>query len=100
MRLTATILFLSILVTLESLVGAVAIHNREVYKRAPRAEYEIDAYRDIYCANRFTHPITLHRNLRLEFSRIRTEVENVVSKVAAVLIFDVLYIEYGLNIRG
>ncbi|KAF8823255.1 uncharacterized protein C8R40DRAFT_1174712 [Lentinula edodes] len=50
MRLTPTILFVSILLTIESLVGAVAIHNREVYKRAPRAEYEIVAYQDMYCA--------------------------------------------------
>ncbi|KAJ3877796.1 hypothetical protein F5051DRAFT_407343 [Lentinula edodes] len=50
MRLTPTILFVSILFTIESLVGAVAIHNREVYKRAPRPEYAIEAYRDYYCA--------------------------------------------------
>ncbi|KAJ3866394.1 hypothetical protein EV359DRAFT_62388 [Lentinula novae-zelandiae] len=52
MHPTPTILFLSILLTIKSLVGAVAIHNRnsEVYKRAPKAEYEIDAYQDIHCA--------------------------------------------------
>ncbi|KAJ3805477.1 hypothetical protein F5876DRAFT_69756 [Lentinula aff. lateritia] len=50
MRPTPTIFFLSILLTIESLVGAVAIHNREVYKRAPGAEYKIDAYQDFNCA--------------------------------------------------